>query len=153
MTRHRQCSRAHGLTLIELMLVVGLAALLLTLAAATWQAQILRTHRSEARIALLEIAAAQERRFLQHHRYAQQLSAPPPAGLGLPDRSRSERFELRLTTDADRLGWRAEAVALAGTAQYRDGDCRVLALDHLGRRSALRADGSTDRELAARCWR
>ena len=62
--------RATGLTLIELVVVVAIVALLGAIAVPGYRTHLLRVHRVEAKAALLGLAAAQEKFYLQHHRYA-----------------------------------------------------------------------------------
>ena len=77
---------AGGFTLIELMVVVGLVAVLGTIAVSTFRSYVLRTNRTEARMALLATQVGQEKYFLQNNQYAQDIAtviAAPPAGLGI----------------------------------------------------------------------
>ena len=77
---------ARGFTLIELMIVIGVVAILTTIAVASYRTYVLRATRTEARMALLAIQVAQEKFFLQNNQYAQTLAttiAAPPAGLGV----------------------------------------------------------------------
>ena len=77
---------ARGFTLIELMIVISIVAILTTIAVTSYRAYVLRATRTEARMALLSIQAAQEKFFLQNNQYAQNVAtavAAPPAGLGV----------------------------------------------------------------------
>ena len=81
-------SRRHtsGFTLIELMVVVAVIAILGTIAVSTYRSYILRTNRTEARMALLATQVAQEKYFLQNNQYAPDIAtviAAPPGGLGI----------------------------------------------------------------------
>ena len=83
--KHQQQPRgpARGFSLIELMIVVAIVAILATLATASYRNYMLRTNRTEGRMALLSIQAAQERFFLQNNQYAQNMAtviAPSNAG-------------------------------------------------------------------------
>jgi type IV pilus assembly protein PilE len=78
--------RMRGFSLIELMVVVGITALLATIATNSYRRYTLRATRTEGRLALLAIQVAQEKYFLQNNTYAQDLAtvtAAPPAGLGI----------------------------------------------------------------------
>jgi type IV pilus assembly protein PilE len=75
-----------GFTLIELMVVVAVVAILSSIAVSTYRAYILRTNRTEARMALLATQVAQEKYYLQNNQYAPDIAtvmAAPPAGLGI----------------------------------------------------------------------
>lgn len=78
---------ASGFSLIELMVVVAVVAILATLATANYRNYMLRTNRTEGRIALMQIQAAQEKYFLQNNTYATTIAtvvAPATAnGLGV----------------------------------------------------------------------
>jgi type IV pilus assembly protein PilE len=68
------------------MVVVAVIAVLGTLAVSTYRSYILRTNRTEGRMALLATQVAQEKYFLQNNQYAQDIAtviAAPPAGLGI----------------------------------------------------------------------
>ena len=82
---NRPRRQAAGFTLIELMVVVAVVAILGTIAVSTYRSYILRTNRTEARMALLATQVAQEKYFLQNNQYAPDIAtviAAPPAGLG-----------------------------------------------------------------------
>ncbi len=68
------------------MVVVALVAILGTIAVSTYRSYILRTNRTEGRMALLATQVAQEKYFLQNNQYAPDIAtviAAPPAGLGI----------------------------------------------------------------------
>jgi type IV pilus assembly protein PilE len=74
---------AYGFSLIELMIVVAIVAILATLATANYRSYMLRTNRTEGRIALMQIQSAQERYYLQNNQYATTLAtvvAPAASG-------------------------------------------------------------------------
>lgn len=72
--RQRKVRRSSGFTLIELMIVVAIVAILAAIAYPAYQEQILKTKRSVAQGALLEIAARQEQHFLDNRTYTDDLS-------------------------------------------------------------------------------
>ena len=78
-------SKSSGVTLIELMIVVAIVAVLAAVAIPSYRSYLLRSHRAEAKAALLNLAAAQEKFYLQNNTYAANaaLTTAPPAGLGL----------------------------------------------------------------------
>jgi type IV pilus assembly protein PilE len=130
--------RNAGLTLIELVIVVAIVALLATVAAPGYRSHLLRSHRVEAKAALLGLAVAQERFYLQHNRYAAdaELSAAPPAGLGLP--TTTERGLYALAIDAaDAAGFTASATAIGRQAD--DAQCAVLTLNQTDEKGATSA--------------
>ena len=58
---HRPATTSAGFTLIELMVTVAIIAILGTLAVAGYTSQVRKSRRTEARTALLDLAARQER--------------------------------------------------------------------------------------------
>jgi len=75
-----------GFTLVELMIVVAVAAILSTIAIGSYRSYSLRASRTDGRIVLLAIQQAQEKYFLSNNQYAQNIAtviAAPPAGLGI----------------------------------------------------------------------
>ena len=136
-----------GSTLLELVVVLAIAALLATMAVPAYRGHVLRTHRVDAQSALLGLAAAQERFHLRHLRYASQseLDAAAPGGLGIASITAEGRY--RLTIDgADAATFTASA--LASGPQADDGQCRIFRIDARGARSATDAAG----QAAPRCW-
>ena len=65
----RVSRRMHGLTLVELMIVVVIVSILAAIAYPNYREFTLRARRTEARATLLEIATNQERFYLQNSRY------------------------------------------------------------------------------------
>jgi type IV pilus assembly protein PilE len=136
-----------GMTLIELLVVLVVVAVLATVAIPGYRSHVLRTHRVEARSALLALAVAQEKFFLQHHAYATQaeLSEAPPNGLGLAATSANARYMLSID-GASATDYSATATATGD--KLADRDCATLGINALGQRSATRLDGSASNG----CW-
>ncbi|MFO7306850.1 MAG: type IV pilin protein [Gammaproteobacteria bacterium] len=137
--------RMRGITLIELMVIVAVVAILGSLAVGSYRNYLIRAQRTEARMALLRIQAAQEKFFLQNNRYATdgQLTLSPPAGLGISRTTENGNYTLRLQTDSN--GNRYRAVATATGGQTRDiAACRVLSIDQ---------DGNKEPAANPECWR
>ncbi|MFO7278394.1 MAG: type IV pilin protein [Pseudomonadota bacterium] len=143
----RRASR--GVTLVELMIVVMIVAILASIAVPSYQQYVLRTNRTDATSALLRIQAAQERFFLQNNRYSSNLSAAPPAGLGIPDVTTSGKYDLAVAlTNAAGTAYTATARPRGG--QAKDTKCAVFSIDESGRRSARDGGGA---DVTAECWR
>ena len=136
-----------GVTLLELLIVTVVVAMLALVAVPAFRGQLLRTHRVEAQTALMQLAAAQERHYLQHHAYAASgaLAAAPPDGLGLSATTGRGRYALSIDA-ADATGFAATATAIG--AQAADAECATFSVDALGRRRAARRDGTP----STRCW-
>ena len=70
-------SRSRGFTLIELMVTVAIAAVLVTIATASYSQFTLKAHRTEAKTALLDLASLEERYLSTNNSYS---AAPTDLG-------------------------------------------------------------------------
>jgi type IV pilus assembly protein PilE len=129
--------RTRGFSLLELVVAMVIVAVLAVLAQAAYRGQLLRARRTEAAVALLQIAAMQERYHLQHQTYATALETAPPAGLGLQALSAEGRYALAVTA-ADTRGF--TVVATARGSQADDVGCALFSLDESGVKSATGSD-------------
>lgn len=139
-------ARSRGVTLLELMAVVVIIGILGTIAVNSYRGYLLRTNRTEARMALLQIQANQEKFFLQNNRYADtaELSlgttAVPP-GLGIPATTPGGHYTITLARPTTTT-YTATATAING--QTKDATaCRTLTINEVGSRTPTGND----------CWR
>lgn len=133
-----------GITLLELIVVVAILGILVTLAQAAWWGHVVHVRRSDATVALMTLAAAQEAHFMRSHAYTDRLSAAPPAGLGFPGTTHGWYSVSAETSGAD--GFRIVAVPGPGSPQAADSDCSRLWIDETGQQGSSPAPPS-------RCWR
>lgn len=131
MTKYR------GMTLIELVVVVAIIALLASIAVPSYRQYVLRSNRAEAKAALLTVAAAQEKFYLQNNTYTDELTVAPPGGLGLVDTTENGLYTIAVD-DADVEGFTATATATG--SQTQDADCATFSIDQTGARTATSAD-------------
>jgi type IV pilus assembly protein PilE len=149
--------RLRGITLIELLTVIVVLALLASLAVPSYRRYVQRAQRTDASTALLRIAGAQEKFFLQNNRYTDDLaSAQADGGLGTGEVSEQGRYDLAIELDVDVSGtaapggYRATATPRAGGGQTDDARCQLLAIDHAG---ARRGEDSSGGDRTDECWR
>ena len=148
-------TRQQGFTLIELMIVVLLMAIILGISVPGYRAYSIRAGRTDAGQALLRLAAAQERFYLQNGTYASdaQLAVDPPKGLGFSN-SKSEReyYDLAITPDAGGLavGYTATATIDTDSKQKGDDECDSFTIDQNGRRGV---NGGHVAAVVEKCWR
>ncbi len=144
---HRK--RELGITLIELMVVVVVVANHATNAVPRYSHYMLRTHRTDGRAHLLRVQVAQEKFFLQNNTYTTNLTAAPPAGLGMalgaggvtPD----GHYLITVAPRAPGIGTSYAATATATGGQAQDvAACRVLTINDQGAKTPNEASG---------CWR
>lgn len=127
-----------GFTMVEVAIVLAVAALLAASAWPNWRNQLLRSRRVEATLALEAIERAQIVHLAKSGKFAQRLSELPGTPLHTTD---SGRYRLLLAADGND-GWRAEAVAQGSQADDRD--CA---------RIELRVKGAISQRLpGASCW-
>jgi type IV pilus assembly protein PilE len=128
---------SRGVTLIELMIVILVIAVLASIAVPSYRQYVLRAHRTEAKAALLNVAAAQEKFYLQNNTYTNKLTDAPPAGLGVPATTRNGYFNIAIG-GADAATFTVTATA-TGT-QTKDTRCLTFSINQLGQRTATNAD-------------
>jgi type IV pilus assembly protein PilE len=142
-----------GFTVIELMLVVLIAAVLATIGLPLYQQQVRKLRRADALTAIALIQQAQERYRSEQPRYAPMLGS---GGLGLGTLSDGGHYQLATETDSSSASVAYAIIATARGPQADDQPCQVLRLDwrqgspvqRSGPDTGLGNDAATNR----RCW-
>ena len=125
-----------GITLIELMIVIVILSILVAIAYPNYREFAARAKRTEARAALLEIAAAQERFYLQNSRFGDM----GELGYDDPWITDSESYAVTITAN--------DASDFTAQADYEFGDdeelkCNLFTINGAGVKGS---DPDTD------CW-
>ncbi len=129
-------ARQRGVTLVELMIVVVIVAILASIAIPSYRQYSIRAQRTEAKSALLEIAANQERWYLENNQYT-----TDPDDLGFAgDVSDEGNYDLTITAPNPTQGFTARAVPATGGIMTDDGDCGWFEITNQGERTAESAD-------------
>jgi type IV pilus assembly protein PilE len=130
-------SRVLGVTLIELMIVVVVLGTLASIAIPAYRGYSQRAHRTEAKSALLQLQANQERFYLQNNTYTNDLTA-----LGFPGgKTENSVYTLTFPVAPDTLGFTAQAAPTSGGGtngvdQTNDADCATFTINEQGIRTA-----------------
>lgn len=146
--------RQQGVTLIELIVVVIIIGILAAVAIPSYRNYVLRSQRADAKDALLALATAQEKFYLQCNNYATDIAnATNCAGLDLQGTATSKNGWYALdineaATDATRF--EVSAVAINGQNQFQDVACRTFRVTDRGIRTAADSGGADN---TAECWR
>jgi type IV pilus assembly protein PilE len=142
--------RQRGVTLIELMTVVMIIAIIAAIAVPSYRRYLIRSQRSEAKIALLQLQTAQEKFYLQNNSYADNsnISTASPNGLGIPNTTETGKYTLAITTyGAAGQSYTATATPKAGGGQTDDTACTSYTITDRGTK------GATGSSTAQTCWR
>jgi type IV pilus assembly protein PilE len=128
-------ARQHGITLLELMIVVAILALMVAIGYPSYMEFVRRANRGDAREALTLLANGQERFFATNRAYTSDLTQ-----FGLPTSGgdvTSNNGHYTLSVAAGNTGsistsYKLTAVPMEGTAQEEDTDCLSMSVDSAG---------------------
>ena len=131
-----------GFTLIELMVVITIGAILLAIAVPSYTSQMRKSRRTEARTALLDLAAREERFFSTNSAYTNL-----PANLGyagnFPVQVGSAYYQINVT---NATGTAFTATAAPINSQTSDAQCGTFTIDNTGQQTVSGPTG------ALTCW-
>jgi type IV pilus assembly protein PilE len=138
--------RAGGFTLIELMVTLVVAAILFAIAVPAYQTQVRKSRRTEARNAVMDLAAREERYYSVNNAYtniALELGygqdnaaiTDRPIGSGYYTVSVTLTAPVPAATPPVLAGF--TVTAKAAGAQLKDAPCQTLAVDSVGTQTSL----------------
>jgi len=136
-------SKQQGFTLIELMITVAVVAILAAIAYPSYKNQIMRSRRTDAKAALLNIQVAQEKRFLATNAYVQSTTGLTDTwasgGLGLAQaKSDNGYYNLTIDAGATAISYVARAKAPTGSGQASD-SCGEYTINNTGAKTPTTA--------------
>lgn len=137
-----QKTKNAGFTLIELMIVVAVIAILVSIVVPMYRDYVVRSNRSDAIIALTELANLQEKHYSNELAYTTTLSE-----LGYPSTTANDFYTLNITTGAT-VDYNIIATPL-GQQFQDDPTCRRLSLNSFGQRAARDTGGN---DTSQECW-
>jgi type IV pilus assembly protein PilE len=159
-------NRLLGFTLIELMVVVLIAAILVGIAVPGYQSQIRHSRRTDAKTALLDAAVREEKYLSLSNVYTTTAASLGYSTLGIPIGSGYYNLyvcvgtaEAAATTPC--VGWTTgqtgstfvvAAVAVTGTSQANDSQCLYYAVDNTGTQYSSNSTAGTGTVTTSTCW-
>ena len=139
-----------GFTLIEVVIVVAIVGILAAIAIPSYQNSVQKSRRAEAKDALMNVAARQERWFLQHNQYVAS-GAPTDTldiiGAGVTDNG---FYDVTISNPCgDSSCYTVTATALA--AQLNDTVCERMTINHIGVKESFKK-GVPNSNPRGTCW-
>lgn len=138
-------NRVKGFTLIELMIVVGTIGVLSAIAIPSYSSYVLKSHRSVAVTAILDLAAKEARYYTISNNYTNSLTALGYASDPMPINNSSARyFDLSVTLPA------TGGFVISATPYGKQANdvCGTFKYDDLGQRTL-----SVGATLVSECWK
>jgi type IV pilus assembly protein PilE len=138
--------RNNGFTLIELMITVAVVALLAAVAYPSYRNQIMRSNRTEAKIALMSAAQSLEKCYTTASTYV-------GCGALTTIIGKTPNGRYTISAGAANVDIKAREYLLTATpagSQADDSDCATLTISHTGERDAKDKSSADTRE---KCWR
>ena len=144
--------RSKGFTLVELMIVVALIGILASIAYPSYQSQVMKAHRAEAKSALASLVVAMEVDYTSSMDYTLSTLGDEPGDIfpsQAPVEGKTKLYDLKIETDKEAVHYFvAWAEAKPEGLQSKD-ECSKLWIDSLGRRGAL---DKNDLDVSNICW-
>jgi type IV pilus assembly protein PilE len=135
----RSRPRAHGFTLVEVMIVVAIIGILASIALPSYTQYVVQARRTEAQAVLMELAQLQERWRVNHTTYSSGTAA-----LGF---TRTLEYYNLSITKATAIAYTLEAEA-KGSQATADAACKTLTLNENGDKGPKDANGNE-----STCWK
>jgi type IV pilus assembly protein PilE len=138
-------SEQAGFTLIELLIVIIVIGILAAVAVPSYRQYVVRSQRADATSALLALATAQEKFYLQCNTYASDIAAATSCAdgeLAFSDTSEKGWYDLSITASSA-TDFTLRATPASGGPQASDSDCSFFQVTGTGVRTAS----------GTKCWK
>jgi type IV pilus assembly protein PilE len=148
-------SRIAGFTLIELMVVVVIIAVLASIAVPAYTGSVRKSRRTEAKTALSDAAAREERYFATQNVYSSDPNAlsygsgPWPVPVGTYYSMTINSTDVTAATATTPGKYKLQISPSAGSPQLQDASCQTFIVDQTGKQSSLDSGGA---DSTATCW-
>lgn len=138
--------KKNGFTLIELLIAIAIIGILAGVAYPSYMQHVLKSKRSEAQSALMDLANRQENYYLDHRKYALNLNTE--LGLsGNPFITDNGYYSIATSSAAATADFTLTATAIS--TQAADTDCATLTINQDLTRKAFNSAGA----LNTGCWK
>jgi type IV pilus assembly protein PilE len=146
--------RAAGFSLVELMITVVIVGILAAITLPSYNSQIRKSRRTEARTAVLDLAAREERFMAANNTYT---AAPADLGytsFGVPVNNGYYKLETPTNisggTATDPATFTLTVTPVTGKGQDKDKDCAKFIVTQTGMRTAKNSGGTDNTDT---CWK
>jgi type IV pilus assembly protein PilE len=159
---------ASGFSLIELMVVVAVAAILVAIAVPTYQSQVRHSRRTDAKTALLDMAVRQEKYLTLNNSYSSTASNLGYSALGVSVGSNYYNMYVCVgtattttatttpctsyTSGQTGTSFVVSAIPVAGSSQVKDTQCLYFAVDNTGTQYSSNSLTGGGTVTTATCW-
>lgn len=128
--QHGPCRKAHGFSLVELMVVVTVVGILAAVVYPSYVNYVLRSNRVDGREILQRVAAAQERFYTNRNRYTEDITGA--TGLAMTNVSEKGFYTVRVSLED---GDQSFFLRAAPQGRQTNDQCSVLTLTNVGTKS------------------
>ncbi len=144
---------ASGFTLIELMVTVAVAAIITTIAVASYNQEVVKSRRTDAKTALLDLAGREERYYSLNNAYTAVASDLGYSAFGAGTTVGSGYYQLNAPVVTAATATAPAAFTLTavpvGAQQANDTSCQTFTVLSTGQQSST--DGSGN-DTTSTCW-
>lgn len=147
--------RIAGFSIIELMIVVVIIAILASIAVPAYTGSVRKSRRTEAKTALLDAAAREERYYATQNIYSsdpaalQYGSAPWPVPVGTYYSMAIDPADITVATSSAPGTFKVKISPSSGSPQLQDTSCQTFIVDQTGARTSTDGGGS---DTTSTCW-
>jgi type IV pilus assembly protein PilE len=168
-------SRPAGFTLVELLVVILVAAILVSIAVPSYQNQVRKSRRTDAKTAVLDLAAREEKYLSLNNTYT-----PVSGALGYASSTTTSYISgltvgsgyyqiyvcvaagsgttapstpcIAASGSATGTTYVVAAIPVAGTSQAADSLCQYFAVDNTGTQFATSSNSGSGTDTTSTCW-